>query len=93
MDAIFDFYPEYRKSKSVAAPMKAGSCSFHNGLTIHGAGANMTNGFRRAFTCAYMPDGAVFNGIQNILTDEQVNHMNIGDVLNNDKQNPLIYKS
>ncbi|MBX2925196.1 MAG: phytanoyl-CoA dioxygenase family protein [Chitinophagaceae bacterium] len=93
MDAIFDFYPEYRRSKSVAAPMKAGSCSFHNGLTIHGAGANMTNGFRRAFTCAYMPDGAVFNGIQNILTDEQVNHLNIGDVLNNDKQNPLIYKS
>ena len=41
----------------VAAPMKAGSCSFHNGLTIHGANANMTNGFRRAMTCAYMPEG------------------------------------
>ena len=32
----------------------------------------MTNGFRRAMTCAYMPDGATFNGIKNILTDEQV---------------------
>lgn len=93
MDAIFDFYPEFRESKSVAAPMRAGSCSFHNGLTIHGAGANMTNGYRRAFTCAYMPDGAVFNGIQNILTDEQVKHLQVGDTLNNDKQNPLIYKS
>jgi phytanoyl-CoA hydroxylase len=91
MDAIFDFYPQFIKSKSVAVPMKAGSCSFHNGLTIHGAGANMTNGVRRAMTCAYMPDGAVFNGIKNILSDEQVAKLNIGDLLNNDLQNPLIY--
>jgi len=55
MDAVFDFYPQFIQAKSVAVPMKAGSCSFHNGLTIHGAGANMTNGFRRAMTCAYMP--------------------------------------
>lgn len=91
MDAIFDFYPQFVKSKSVAVPMKAGSCSFHNGLTIHGAGANMTNGFRRAMTCAYMPDGAVFNGIKNILSDEQVAKLNIGDLLNDELQNPLIY--
>lgn len=91
MDAIFEFYPALRKGRSVAAPMKAGSCSFHNGLTIHGAGANMTNGFRRAMTCAYMPDGAVFNGIQNILTDEQVQLLKPGDLLNDDHQNPLIF--
>lgn len=91
MDAIFDFYPQLRDFKSVAVPMKAGSCSFHNGLTIHGAGANMTNGFRRAMTCAYMPDGAVFNGIQNILTDEQVARLKVGDLLNDEAQNPLIY--
>jgi phytanoyl-CoA hydroxylase len=91
MDAVFEFYPQLIKSKSVAVPMKAGSCSFHNGLIIHGAGANMTNGFRRAMTCAYMPDGAVFNGIKNILTDEQVAKLKIGDLLNDDNQNPLIY--
>lgn len=91
MDAIFDSYPQFKNSKSVAVPMKAGSCSFHNGLTIHGAGANMTNGFRRAMTCAYMPDGAVFNGIQNILSDQQVAKLKIGDLLNDDEQNPLIY--
>lgn len=91
MDAVFDFYPQFIKSKSVAVPMKAGSCSFHNGLTIHGAGANMTNGFRRAMTCAYMPDGAVFNGIKNILSDEQVSKLKIGDLLNDELQNPLIY--
>jgi len=91
MDAIFDFYPQFIRSRSVAVPMKAGSCSFHNGLTIHGAGPNMTNGFRRAMTCAYMPDGATFNGIKNILSDEQVAKLQVGDVLNDDTQNPLIY--
>jgi ectoine hydroxylase-related dioxygenase (phytanoyl-CoA dioxygenase family) len=91
MDAVFEFYPQFRSWPSVAVPMKAGSCSFHNGLTIHGAGANMTNGFRRAMTCAYMPDGAVFNGIQNILSDEQVAKFKVNDLLNDDRQNPLIY--
>jgi phytanoyl-CoA hydroxylase len=91
MDAVFDFYPRFIKSKSVSVPMKAGSCSFHNGLTIHGAGANMTNGFRRAMTCAYMPDGATYNGIQNILSDEQVSRLKIGDLLNDEAQTPLIY--
>lgn len=91
MDEIFKFYPELSSSSSKAVPMKAGSCSFHNGLTIHGAGANMTKGFRRAMTCAYMPDGAVFNGIQNILSDEQVAKLRVGDLLNDDEQNPLIY--
>jgi ectoine hydroxylase-related dioxygenase (phytanoyl-CoA dioxygenase family) len=93
MDAIFEFYPQLIKSKSVAVPMKAGSCSFHNGLTIHGAGANMTNGYRRAMTCAYMPDGAEFNGIKNILSDAQFAKLKPGDLLNDEGQNPLIYSS
>lgn len=91
MDAIFEFYPGLRDADSVAAPMKAGSCSFHNGLTIHGAGANMTNGFRRAMTCAYMPDGAVYNGVQNILSDEQISKLKPGSLLNDADQNPLIF--
>ncbi|MFD0793115.1 phytanoyl-CoA dioxygenase family protein [Mucilaginibacter litoreus] len=91
MDSIFEYYPNMRHMPSVAATMKAGSCSFHNGLTIHGANANMTSGFRRAMTCAYMPDGNTYNGIQNILTDEQVHALNIGDLLNNEQQTPLIY--
>ncbi len=91
MNAIFDSYPKYRTSKSVAATMKAGSCSFHNGLTIHGAHANMTSGYRRAMTCAYMPEGSVFNGKQNILSDEQVSQLSIGQLLDDDTQNPLIY--
>jgi ectoine hydroxylase-related dioxygenase (phytanoyl-CoA dioxygenase family) len=91
MGAIFTTYPEFKTSKAIAAPMKAGSCSFHNGLTIHGAHANMTPGYRRAMTCAYMPDGNTFNGIQNILNDDVFASLKIGDALNNNDQNPLIY--
>ena len=91
MGEIFRTYPAFRQRPSVAAPMKAGSCSFHNGLTIHGAHANMTPGFRRAMTCAYMPDGNTFNGTPNILPDDYVQSLKPGDLLNNNEQNPLIY--
>ncbi|MDQ7947201.1 MAG: phytanoyl-CoA dioxygenase family protein [Pedobacter sp.] len=91
MGEIFGIYPQFKGTSAVAAPMKAGSCSFHNGLTIHGAHANMTPGFRRAMTCAYMPDGNVFNGEPNILPDFYLNTLKIGDLLDNDGQNPLIY--
>lgn len=90
---IFDLYPEFRQSKSVAAPMKAGSCSFHNGLTIHGAHANMTPGSRRAMTCAYMPDGNLYNGTPNILPEYYLKNLKIGELLDDDKQNPLIFKA
>ncbi|MEM6844946.1 MAG: phytanoyl-CoA dioxygenase family protein [Bacteroidota bacterium] len=91
MNAVFLAYPELASMQPVAAPMKAGSASFHNGLCIHGAGPNMTPGFRRAMTCAYMPDQSTFNGQQNILSDEYIQKIAIGDPLNNDEQNPLIY--
>jgi phytanoyl-CoA hydroxylase len=91
MGAIFTTYPELKACQSVAAPMKAGSCSFHNGLTIHGAHANMTPGYRRAMTCAYMPEGSTFNGIANILSEEEVARLKIGDPLNNNAHTPLIY--
>jgi hypothetical protein len=51
----------------------------------------MTPGFRRAMTCAFMPDGATFNGIQNILSDEQLATLKVGDLLKDDEQNPLLY--
>lgn len=42
-------------------------------------------------TCALMPAGATFNGIQNILTDDQVAALHEGDELNDDVQNPIVY--
>jgi ectoine hydroxylase-related dioxygenase (phytanoyl-CoA dioxygenase family) len=88
---LFKIYPEWRDLESVAAPAKAGTAVFHNGLTAHGAGANMTNRPRRAMTCAYMPDGSVFNGVQNILSDDYFNSLKVGDKLDNNEVNPLIW--
>lgn len=93
MDGIFEVYPQFINTMPAAAPMKAGSCSFHNGLTIHGANANMTSGFRRAMTCAYMPDGNTYNGEPNILPEAYLRDLSVGDRLNNDDQNPLIYQA
>lgn len=91
MADLFNIYPDWKDTESIPAPMKAGSCSFHNGLVAHGAGANMTRGYRRAMTCAYMPDGSTFNGQKNVLSDEQVATLKVGDLLDDDDQNPLIY--
>lgn len=89
---LFKHYPEWREIAPVACPCPAGSAVFHNGYTAHGAGANMTNRPRRAMTCAYMPDGATFNGQKNILPDEYLATLQIGDVLSDDKLNPLLWK-
>lgn len=93
MNAVFAQYPGLAKRRSVAAPMKAGSCSFHNGLCIHGAHANMTPGYRRAMTCAFMPDGSTFNGKQNVLGDDYFASLHLGDKLQNEQQNPVIYSN
>ncbi len=89
---LFKVYPEWRKIESAACPCPAGSAVFHNGLTAHGAGANMTNKPRRAMTCAYMPDGSTFNGAKNILPDDYFATLKVGDVLDNDVLNPLLWK-
>ena len=93
MRDIFKFYPEWEEIEAVPCPCPAGSAVFHNGLTAHGAGTNMTPRPRRAMTCGYMPDGSTFNGIKNILPQEYFESLQIGDVLNDDDQNPLIWSA
>ncbi len=89
--SLFDIYPEWAEVPPVPCPVAAGGALFHSGLTFHGAGANMTPGRRRAMTCAYMPDGAVFNGTRNVLPPDYFATLTIGQVLDNDAQNPLVY--
>ena len=50
---LFNLYPEWRDIDPVPVPCPAGSIVWHNGLCAHGAGANMTNKYRRAMTCAF----------------------------------------
>jgi ectoine hydroxylase-related dioxygenase (phytanoyl-CoA dioxygenase family) len=88
---LFRVYPEWRAIEPVACPCPAGSAVYHNGLTAHGAGANMTNRPRRAMTCAYMPDGSAFNGQRNILPADYFHSLRIGDILNDNIINPLIW--
>ena len=89
---LFRVYPQWREIEPIGCPVPAGSAVFHNGLTAHGAGANMTNKPRRAMTCAYMPDGSTFNGKKNILPDDYFGSLKIGDCLDSDTINPLIWK-
>jgi ectoine hydroxylase-related dioxygenase (phytanoyl-CoA dioxygenase family) len=72
--------------------MKAGDCSFHNGLTAHAAGPNMTTEDRRAFAIIYMPDGASFNGNRNVLPEALSQSLSIGEPLNDASQNPIIFQ-
>ena len=88
---LFDINPAFKQKDTVGVPLKAGGCAFHNGLTAHGASANMTRGQRRAMTCAYMPSGSTFNGQQNILPDSYFQALKVGEELNNDELNPLIF--
>ena len=93
LGALFDAYPEWLDIEPVAAPCAAGGAIFHNGLVAHAAGANMTPRSRRAMTCAYMPRGSTFNGTQNILPDAYAASLEVGDVLDDDEINPLVYQS
>ena len=47
--------------------------------------------YRRAMTCAFMPDGSCFNGKKNILSQDLFESLEIGDLLENEEQNPLIW--
>jgi ectoine hydroxylase-related dioxygenase (phytanoyl-CoA dioxygenase family) len=54
---IFDMAPQFKGVKPHVCELKAGSCTFHNGLTFHYAGPNKSDGMREAFAVIYMPDG------------------------------------
>jgi ectoine hydroxylase-related dioxygenase (phytanoyl-CoA dioxygenase family) len=88
MAALFKVYPEMAKIDPISVPMQPGDCSFHNGLTAHAAGPNMTRGRRIAMTCADMPDGCTFNGQKNILPKSYAETLTVGDPLDSDELNP-----
>lgn len=91
--ALLEIYPEMAAIEPFVAAMKAGDCSFHSGLTAHGAGVNMTAGRRIAMSCAFMPEGSRFNGQQNILPDDYFHRLRPGDLLDDDGFNPVVHRS
>jgi ectoine hydroxylase-related dioxygenase (phytanoyl-CoA dioxygenase family) len=68
---LFDNAPHLRPVHPVPRPLRAGSVTFHNGLTFHYAGPNKSEGTREAFAIIYMPDGTRFDGREHIVTDGQ----------------------
>lgn len=46
--------------KPVPVEMKAGSCTFHHGLTFHFANPNTTEHTRRAFVAIFIPEGITY---------------------------------
>ncbi len=90
--SLFAVYEDWGRRSPTCVEMKAGDASFHNGLAPHAAGPNMTPEFRRAFAIIFMPDGATFNGQKNILPDPYFKRLSIGDPLDNDDLNPVIYQ-
>lgn len=92
LGAIFADQPEI-EGAPVPAELPAGGCTFHNARTIHGAGANMTSGRRRAMTTAFMPDGVRFDGTGDVrsLGADYLDTLAVGDPLQNDQLNPVVY--
>jgi phytanoyl-CoA hydroxylase len=91
--ALFAAHPEAAQP-AVPAPLPAGGCSFHNGHTIHGAGANMTPGQRRAMTIAFMPGNAIYNGTKDtqVLGEDYLQSLQVGDPLVHQELNPLVHQ-
>ncbi len=70
---IFDYAKgsEAAERKPVIVRMKAGSCTFHNGLTFHYAHSNTTDKPRRVLAVIYMPDGTIYTGVRHVVTDDK----------------------
>lgn len=70
---IFSMVPGRKPEEfqPVWVPLKAGSATFHHGLTFHGAGYNHSDQPRLAFVIIYMPDGTLYTGKPHIVTDGQ----------------------
>jgi phytanoyl-CoA hydroxylase len=74
--------PNLRGQKAVCCPLKAGSCTFHNGLTFHYAGPNRSATMREGLAIIYMPDGTTYSGQSHPMNFDRYE---IGDRLDGDE--------
>ena len=59
---LLELAPAFKGTKAQLRPLKAGSATFHNGLTFHYAGANRSEATREAFVVIYTPADQTFSG-------------------------------
>jgi ectoine hydroxylase-related dioxygenase (phytanoyl-CoA dioxygenase family) len=71
LDGVKLLVPEDKRDqvKPVTVPVTAGSCTFHNALTLHYAGPNRTDRPREGFIINYMPDTIHYSGRRHVTTD------------------------
>jgi ectoine hydroxylase-related dioxygenase (phytanoyl-CoA dioxygenase family) len=63
--------PQLNGRKAVSVPLKAGSCTFHNGLTFHYAGPNRSDWMREGLAIIYMPDGTTYSGQKHVMNFDE----------------------
>jgi ectoine hydroxylase-related dioxygenase (phytanoyl-CoA dioxygenase family) len=70
-ESMLELFPEEQRKnfRPVAMPMKAGSCTFHDGLTFHYAGPNVTDAPRRAMVTIFMPAGTRYKKLEHLVGD------------------------
>ena len=63
--------PEDKRDRlqPVTIELRAGSCTFHDSLTLHYAGPNGTDRPRQGFIVNYMPDEITYSGKSHVTTD------------------------
>ncbi len=66
---LYAVAPQTKGIKPTTIELKAGSCTFHNGMTFHYAGPNRSDGMREAFAIIYMPEDTTYNGVDHVVTD------------------------
>ena len=82
-DDLFEFAPQFKGLRGQVRELKAGSATFHNGLTFHYAGPNKTAAMREALAVIFMPDGTRYIDAPHMLTDGA--GLKVGDVLDGDR--------
>ena len=76
---LFSIWPELEWSERVTLPLRAGDCTFHNGLCPHMATANNTDDPRFAHIIIYMDAATTFDGKGHVITDPL--GLQVGDAL------------
>jgi ectoine hydroxylase-related dioxygenase (phytanoyl-CoA dioxygenase family) len=71
LDGVRLLVPDEKRDQLQPAtvPVTAGSCTFHNSLTLHYAGPNLTDRPREGFIINYMPDTIHYSGRKHVTTD------------------------
>lgn len=75
---LYDVAPQTKGIKPVTIELKAGDCTFHNGMTFHYAGPNRSDGMREAFAIIYMPEDTTYNGVAHVVTDPVKDTLKVG---------------